>query len=258
MSDSNNSAGESQQGTIYKILCLVTGKPYVGQTRQKLNRRISEHKSSKIKRGIDAEIAKYGWEGNFTVEVLEVCPVEKLNEREIFWIAKLNSKIPNGYNLTEGGDGSLNPSEETRNRISANHADVSGKNNPNYGKKHSSEALAKMSAAKSGENNPLFGKHQSSETCAKISEHHKLAGVKPPSQKGKKRSPETCARISNSKKGKKGRPHTLEEIAKISAANKGKPSPQKGKSRPPEVCAKISAGQKARWAKKKLENGGNK
>ena len=206
MNDSNNSAGESQQGTIYKILCLVTGKPYVGQTKQKLERRISGHKSITIKRGIDAEIAKYGWEGNFTVEVLEVCSVEKLNEREKFWIANLNSKSPNGYNLTAGGKGS-NPSEETRARISANHADVSGKNNPFYGKKHTKE---------------------------------------------------TCARMSAAKKGKSHKPHSKETRDKISAGGKGKHSQNKGKHLSEEHRAKIAAKRKAWWAKKKLENGGNK
>lgn len=131
MEDDNKSKDESQQGGVTGVIYVITntlnGKQYVGQTRQKLSRRISGHKHSKIKRGVDAAIAKYGWKGNFTVEVIETCPVDKLDEREIFCIATLNSKVPNGYNLTDGGDGNINPSEETRAKISANHADVSGK-----------------------------------------------------------------------------------------------------------------------------------
>ena len=49
-----------------------------------------------------------------------------LNEREIFWIAKLNTKVPNGYNLTDGGEGLVNPSDETRAKMSANRPDISG------------------------------------------------------------------------------------------------------------------------------------
>lgn len=91
MKDDNSLQVESQQadgvamGTIYSITCLINDKPYVGQTHQKLERRINQHRNCKIKRGIDAAIAKYGWE-NFTLEVLEVCPVELLNEREMYWI----------------------------------------------------------------------------------------------------------------------------------------------------------------------------
>lgn len=91
-------------GVIYCITCLLNGMKYVGQTTQLLEERMKQHK---YRDGlyIDQEIQRLGWEGNFSCEVLEVCPVEKLNEREIFWIAKLNSKYPNGYNLTSGGSG---------------------------------------------------------------------------------------------------------------------------------------------------------
>ena len=62
---------------------------------------------------------KYGIE-NFTIEVLEECySREQLNEREIFWIAKLNCKHPNGYNLTDGGEGSKGFTEETLARMRA-------------------------------------------------------------------------------------------------------------------------------------------
>ena len=265
MKDNNNSAVESQQsdgvamGTIYSITCIINDKPYVGRTRQKFEVRIRQHKSKSknATTALGAAIRKYGWE-NFTAEIIEVCPVEMLNEREIYWIKKLNSKAPNGYNMTDGGDGLVGCTQETRDKIAAHHADVSGENNPNYGKKHSPETCAKMTAAKLGEKNPLFGKHHSSETCAKISAHHKATGFKPPSQKGKKRSPETCANISAAKKGKPCKPHSKETRDKIAASNKGKPSPNKGKPRSPETCANISAGVKAAWARRKkaIENGG--
>ena len=140
MKDNNSSGVESQQtGVIYLITNTLNGKMYVGQTRKKLSYRISQHKSrsSKAKAGIDAAIRKYGWE-NFTVEVIETCPVEMLNEREIFWIAKLNSKVPNGYNLTDGGDGLVSCTQETRDKMSASHK---GKSHANY-KKRGSLSLA--------------------------------------------------------------------------------------------------------------------
>lgn len=234
MKDNNNSGVESQQtGVIYKITCLITGKPYVGQTRQKLNRRIYGHKSNKGKSAIDVAIRKYGWE-NFSVEVLETCPVEKLNEREIFWIRELNSKAPNGYNLTDGGDGGLNPSEETRAKISANHADFSGAKNGFYGKRHSEESRAKMSVAKKGKSH----KPHSQETRDKISA----------SEKGKHVSEETRAKISSAGKGRK---LTAETCARMSASKSGENNPNYGKHRPPEVCAKIAAAVKAAWARKK-------
>ena len=43
MKDNNSSGVESQQtGVIYKITCLVTGKLYVGKTKQKLEKRMTQ------------------------------------------------------------------------------------------------------------------------------------------------------------------------------------------------------------------------
>ena len=260
--DSNNSNGESQSalGTIYKITCLISGKSYVGKTKRKLEKRICEHKcnDSKGTSAIEVAIQKYGWEGNFSYEVLEVCPIEQLNEREIFWIAELNSKSPHGYNLTDGGEGLVNPSAETRAKMSANHPDISGEKNPNYGKKTPPETCAKISASNKGKNKGKKRKPFSAEHKAKISANHAdVSGENNPNY-GKKPSLETLAKMSASKTGENnpnyGKPRPPETCAKISAKLKGKPSPLKGRKRSPETIAKI----KATWARKKLENGGNK
>ena len=252
MRNDNISADESQQtGVIYKITCLVNGKLYVGQTRQKLSRRITEHKrdSSKGSIGLGAAIRKYGWE-NFSVEVIEECPVDKLSEREIFWIAELNSRSPHGYNLTDGGEGLVNPSEETRAKMSAHRPDVSGEKNPRYGKKCSPETRAKISSANRGKPSPMKGKHPSEETRAKMSAHRPdISGEKNP-RYGKKCSPETRAKISAANMGKpspmKGKKHSEETRAKISAKAKGRTSPRKGKHLSEETKAKLSAAKKGK------------
>ena len=147
MNDSNNSAGESQQGTIYKILCLVTGKPYVGKTKRSVEVRFKEH--FKEKTYIGRAMRKHGIE-NFTVEVLEECPVDKLNEREIFFIAELDCKSPKGYNLTDGGDGLKGCTQGTRAKMSETQK-IIGSRPPSFkGKHHSVEARAKLSKAGKG------------------------------------------------------------------------------------------------------------
>ncbi len=221
--NSPTQAREPATGVIYKITNTLNGKFYIGKTKQKLSRRITQHKydSKKGSLGLGAAIRKYGWE-NFTVEVIETCPIDKLNEREIFFIAELNSKSPNGYNLTDGGDGTVNPSAESRAKNSASNkeqkrspetrANISaGHKGKNKGKKHKPESIAKMSASKKGENNPMYGKH-----------------------------------------------HSKESLAKISSNNKGKHSHNKCRKHTPEELAKMSVAQKARWEKKKLENSVNK
>ena len=104
MEDSWNTSG------IYMLTCKVNGKSYIGQS-QNIAKRLRSHKSNKHKYHnyiIKNAISKYGWE-NFDKTVLEFCPVEKLDEREIFWIAKYQPE----YNIKEGG-GRGNHSIQTR------------------------------------------------------------------------------------------------------------------------------------------------
>ena len=93
-------------GKIYLIKNHITGKVYVGQTRYTLQHRFTQHLESAGKSNsiLHKSIKKHGAE-NFTIELLEDVENDKLNEREMYWIAKYNSVIPNGYNMTAGGGG---------------------------------------------------------------------------------------------------------------------------------------------------------
>ena len=97
---------------IYKITNTDNGKMYIGQSNDVMDR-IRHHKSylkynrHKNKR-LQYSYNKHGVKA-FKFEVLEECPEEELNEREIYWIAKLRTYVGfkdcNGYNLTTGGEG---------------------------------------------------------------------------------------------------------------------------------------------------------
>ena len=167
-------------GVIYKITNQINGKSYVGQTTTSLSQRMASHRYADSV--IGNAIRKYGWE-NFSVEVLEECDTkEELNEREIFWIAALNCKTPNGYNRSDGGDGPTGYvcSDETRAKLSA--AGKGKKKSPehrakigagNRGKKQTPEAKAKISAARRGKSTTpetkakLISLAHRSETCYK-------------------------------------------------------------------------------------------
>ena len=94
---------------IYKITNLINNKIYVGQSNN-IERRFAQHKSpSEQKRFSNKPLykafEKYGIE-NFEFEILEECLVEELNEKEKYWIEKLNTLThQNGYNINAGGDG---------------------------------------------------------------------------------------------------------------------------------------------------------
>lgn len=114
---------------------------------------------------------KYG-ELNFDFYILETCEEYELGEKEIFYIENLNTKQPNGFNISNGGDcGNLGTkfSEETKMKMSISRKGkkkkpFSEEHKKNIslskkGKKMSDETRKNMSIAQSGENNPIFVKN---------------------------------------------------------------------------------------------------
>lgn len=143
-------------------------KSYIGQTISTLNKRwdsgrgyIRNGKTNKFANAIE----KYGWD-NFNHEVIGIVESETkeqlvldLDEWEKYYIEKYDS-FRNGYNMTLGGAGSVGciPNEETRKKLSKA---TKGENNGMYGKHHSEETRQKLSenhADVRGEKNPNYGK----------------------------------------------------------------------------------------------------
>lgn len=112
-----------RKGYIYK-LTSPSGKHYIGKTIQEPFRRWSKHHTKVLNedddnqcRALGNAIRKYGWD-NFTREILIECEEWELNDLEIALIEEYNSLVPNGYNLTKGGDGPGIMSEETKDKMS--------------------------------------------------------------------------------------------------------------------------------------------
>lgn len=99
-------------GYIYKITNTINNKCYIGQTSKTIEKRWREHVAMSIrtdrpdyKYPLYRALRKYKSE-NFVVEKIEECNIEKLNEREIYWIEFYDS-YKNGYNQDMGGGGRL-------------------------------------------------------------------------------------------------------------------------------------------------------
>lgn len=99
-------------GCIYLITNIVNNKVYVGQTKRPLRVRWAQHLQDAdcYDYALYKAMRKYGKE-NFIIKIICQCPVEQLNDKEIYYIKLYNSYInsphSNGYNMTKGGQNVL-------------------------------------------------------------------------------------------------------------------------------------------------------
>jgi group I intron endonuclease len=192
-------------GEIYLITNILNEKAYVGQTKNGVEFRWSQH-LMRTKRRNDAlasAIRKYGASAFDRQSLATASSQSELDNLEKVWIILLQTRAPQGYNLTSGGNVGTRrnpPTLETLARMSASHK----------GHRPSKESNAKRSMT-------LKGRVITSAHRAKISEA--LTGQVIP--------PEARAKMSAAKKGRsahnKGIPMTDQQKVKLSNSKKGKP-----------------------------------
>jgi len=220
-------------GYIYKTTNLINKKIYIGQT-----------KSNKFKKNyfgsgiiIKESLKKYN-KNNFTVEILSECfSKSEMNEKEIYYINLFKSNDLNiGYNLSSGGGGSFGYklSEKTKQKISENHINVKGENNPFFGKTHTIETKMKLSVYHSG-------KTYSDDFKKKISDSMK---GRIPWNLGINHSEESKKKMSQSHTGKKNSEFHNKKISES----------KKGKIHSEETKKKIGESRKLSWKKLKNNN----
>ena len=141
-------------GVIYKIIS-PSWKIYVGKT-YNLRKRISSHKcSAKADKNImlHNSIRKYGWDAH-NLEVIEEVDDSIMDEREIYWIAELETycyENPMGLNMTKGGEGQRSTWMHKTGLRKWFSEKFTGEGNPFYGKKHTEETRKKLSIAHKGQ-----------------------------------------------------------------------------------------------------------
>ena len=256
----DRSEHQNSYGFVYRIICKVNSKIYIGCKFFNKTWQWYYGSSKKLKN----DIKLYGKE-NFVREILELCRTrEETISMEMQMHKQLNvstAKTPNGEQLfynkiistghipdTTGkmpSNFGKSPSAETRLKISA----------ANKGKTRSAETRLKLSAALKGHKHPNFGKSPSAETRLKLSEASK--GDKNP-MFGKTHSAEARLKISEASKGDKnpifGKSPSAETRLKLSEANKGEKNPMFGKTRSTETRLKLSEANKLFWANKRAKN----
>ena len=238
-------------GCIYQVKNKQSGRSYIGKTERALADRREGHEREAGKNPtllFHRALKKYGFDCFEWIELIEEdCP-NKLNELESYYIKKLGTKMPGGYNLTEGGEGikGWKHYEETKRKIGEGNrgkvrTDECKKkiSESVKGFKHTQETKAKMSVVRKGRP----GTPCSEATKEKIKES--LIGYKHTEEAkanmvrhltGRPCSEETREKLRASNLGLK---RTKEAKAKMSAAKKGKPSTFQGKHHSEETKTKI-------------------
>lgn len=231
---------------IYCIENLIDCKKYIGLSCD-IKRRFIEHKShlnngTHKNRHLQFAWDKYG-QNNFKFYIIELCEIQDLDEREIYYISKFNTQDQScGYNIESGGHKNKSLSDETKNKISAA---LQGRVFSEEHKQKIAEAnklriisdnqrlnMSKHHADIKGENNPMYGKHHSEETKEKI-------------RLSKSNLSDDIRRKIGEKS--KGRVHTEDTKKKISDAISGSKHPRCR----PVYCPELN---EEFWGAKEAEN----
>lgn len=255
-------------GCLYQIE-FPNGKSYIGITMKTAEQRFKGHTRLRDKTALAHALKKHG-ACNVKVKTLIIADRwDYLCDLEKKAIASYKTKIPHGYNLTDGGEGTLGVewSEESRAKLSKARIgsiatpecrakmSASRKGKPVsdacrlaslaavVGKKKSPSHLAKMVAA-------ATGKRPSDETKKKMS----AAKLGNKNLLGHKHSEETKAKIGISSKGKIA---SAETRAKLSVAKMGNKN-WVGKKHTEQTKAKMAASAAAGWVKRRLNAEANR
>lgn len=226
-------------GCVYEVRCVVNGRGYVGKTKYDLESYKRGYEFASVSDKPTARIfikalRKYGWDAFKWSVLIEDDDDEFLCFMEKKWIKRLGTKLPNGYNMTDGGEGmaGYSPPEETRKKLSLA---LKGESYEAVYGDRAAEERKKRSEAK-------LGKKCSAETRRKMSESKK---GKPAHNKGVPMSEEQKQKISKAKLGMKYGPAPIERCRKISEA-------LTGRTVSPEHLEKIRAHRHTDETKEKI------
>ena len=225
-----------QVSGIYRIVNIITGKMYIGQSLDVKNRiRVHRYQLKKGSHGNDHLLRSYNIHGasNFKYEILYTIEnqtntkeqiIQILNKNEEYFINGYDS-FKNGYNLTSGGDNKIF-SEESIAKMSASHIgqipSLKCRQMTSERMKNrvvSDETKRRLSAALKGKRrfgakNGFYGKKHTEESKQKMSESLKGLNVgenntaygkygKDSPRYGKKHSEESKRKIGNAQLGTK-------------------------------------------------------
>ena len=157
--------------TVYRLENIVTKKNYIGMTSQKPKERWCSGYRGKMKEAIDAYPLQLCWKKHIEFQTPNKEQALELEAELMKWY----DSVENGYNSSTYS--SYGFTEETKRKMSKAHT---GEKNHMYGKHPSEETKKKISdnhADFRGEKHPLFGKHHTEGSKKKMAESKGVNGI---------------------------------------------------------------------------------
>jgi group I intron endonuclease len=141
---------------IYRIIRKSNWKGYTGQTVRPLEERVKAHYRDRRNTPIGNALKKDGLDGFFWYVVCYCSSKEEMDEKEKYYIKYFGDKKPDGYNLTEGGEGNLGwvPAEKTLEKMKKPKS-IQHRANMSKGQ---IEFHMKNPGFQAGKNNPMYGR----------------------------------------------------------------------------------------------------
>ena len=151
---------------IYIITNTVNAKQYVGIAAD-LERRWKRHRNANEGQLIHKAIKKYGVDAFVFTHVADAFDAESAKIIERMLIAEHNTKMPHGYNMTDGGDGTMGMAKTEEHKQKLRESNKKTYENKELRKKIG-EAISK---AKKGKPSPIKGKSNGRKGIPQSSEH---------------------------------------------------------------------------------------
>jgi len=146
---------------IYCIWDDQSQKLYFGQTKTYRKRALEHQKSLENNRHCNIYLQRlFDKEYNLNIGLIEICNVEELDDKEIFWIAFFKTNLSvNGFNFTKGGKrgkdlSTLNIEARKKQGLSQR-----GRTSPTKGKSLSQEHKDRISEMTKGKPKPYSEQH---------------------------------------------------------------------------------------------------
>jgi group I intron endonuclease len=152
--------------SVYIITCTANAKQYVGIAAD-LQTRWRRHRNANEGQLIHKAIKKYGIDAFVFTHIADAFDAESAKMIERMLIAEHNTKMPHGYNMTDGGDGTMGmaKTEEHKEKIRES-------NKKTWADSELRKQLGeKISAARKGKPNGRKGKPNGRKGVAQSPEH---------------------------------------------------------------------------------------